>query len=96
MSRDIRELIEGGRYLVPPYMWDAVEGYFIHRYSPGNFMTALLSNDLMEAMGRADDTNAANMRRWCQFLYNYAPAGSYGSPERFSAWLSPASAEAAA
>lgn len=96
MSRDIREMIEGGRHLVPVHMWDAVEGYFIHKYPPGHFMTALLSNDLMEAMGRADDTNAANMHRWCQFLYCYAPAGSYGSPERVHAWLSPVKEEEAA
>lgn len=86
-QKPIASLIEGGRYLVPPHMWDAVTNYFVHRYQPGGFLTALLSNDLMGAMGKADDVNASNMHQWCQFLYNYAPSGSYGSPENVRGWL---------
>ena len=91
----IMEMIERGRHLVPPHMWGGVERYFVNRIPGGSFMTALLSNDLMEAFGRADDENSANMRRWVQFLYNYAPRGSYGSPEAVRAWLTPAQEEAA-
>lgn len=94
-ENEIREMIEGGRHLVPDYMWGAVERYFVNRIPPGHFLTALFSNDLMEAFGRADDINAANMQRWCQFLYNYAPCGSYRSPEAVRAWLNPAQEEAA-
>jgi hypothetical protein len=87
MENEIKTMIEGGRHLVPPHMWSAVEFYFVNRYAPGHFLTALLSNDLMEAFSRADDLNAANMQRWCRFLYNYAPRGSYGSPAAFNGWL---------
>lgn len=93
-SSDIAEMIERGRHLVPPHMWDAVTGYYLHRFQPGSFMTALLSNDLMGALGRADDVNAANIQRWCQFLYNYTPAGSYGTPERVRQWLKPETQDA--
>lgn len=93
-NAQIAEMIEGGRYLVPPHMWDAVTGYFLHRYQPGGFLTALLSNDLMAAIGKADDENCRAIHRWCQFLYNYAPSGSYGSPDAVRAWLTPASVEA--
>lgn len=86
-ANPIADMIERGRHLVPDYMWDAVEGYYLHGYRPGGFLTALLSNDLMGALGKADDANGARMREWCQFLYNYTPAGSYGSPEKFAAWL---------
>jgi hypothetical protein len=41
----------------------------------------------MEAFGRADSTNQSYMFAYCQFLYTYAPRGSYGSPENFAAWL---------
>jgi hypothetical protein len=84
---EARRLIEDGRHLVPAHMWSAVEGYYLHGYAPGNFLTALLSNDLMEAMGRADDENASRIREWCQFLYNYTPGGSYGSPSAVERWL---------
>lgn len=85
----ITAMIEGGRHLIPPYMWGGVERYFVNRIPGGSFLTALFSNDLMEAFGRADDENSANMRQYCQFLYNYAPRGSYGSPENVRAWLNP-------
>lgn len=91
----IKSMIEGGRHLVPAHMWGTVERYFVNRIPPGHFLTALLSNDLMEAFARADDENAANMQRWCQFLYNYAPRGSYRSPEAVNAWLAPVREEAA-
>lgn len=87
MANEIEEMIEGGRHLVPAHMWDGVRNYFVNRFPPGHFLTALLSNDLMEAFGRADDVNTSNMRRWCQFLYNHAPRGSYGSPGAVRAWL---------
>lgn len=86
-SEQIARMIEDGRRLVPPHMWGGVELYMVNRIPPGSFLTALLSNDLMEAFGRADDENAANMRQWCMFLYNYAPRGSYGSPEAIREWL---------
>ena len=83
----IEEMIEGGRHLVPAHMWDTVKLYFIRRIPGGSFITALLSNDLMGAFGRADDVNARAMQNWCQFLYNYAPSGSYGSPDAVRDWL---------
>jgi hypothetical protein len=87
MTDEIREMIERGRHLIPPYMWGGVERYMVRRVPPGDFLTALFANDLMEAFGRADDENAANMRRYCQFLYNYAPCGSYGSRDAVRNWL---------
>lgn len=87
MSNPVAVMIEEGRYLVPEHMWGAVERYFLNGVAPGHFLTAVLSNDLMEAFSRADDVNGAAMREWCQFLYCYAPRGSYGSPERVAAWL---------
>lgn len=83
----VASMIEGGRHLVPDHMWGGVSRYFLQGIPGGSFMTALLSNNLMEAFACADDENAANMRRWCQFLYNHAPVGSYGSPERVGNWL---------
>lgn len=95
MEAEIRAMIERGRHLVPPHMWGAVERYMVNRIAPGNFLTALLSNDLMEAFGRADDENTANMRNWVLFLYNYVPRGSYGSPEAVREWLAGPLREAA-
>lgn len=81
-------MIETGRHMIPAHMWGAIERYMLHGIPPGSFLTAVLSNDLREAFARADDENAACMKQWVQFLYAYAPSGSWGSPERFRSWLS--------
>lgn len=68
------------------------------RSHPGSFLSALLSNDLVNAVGRADEENEAALGRWVRYLYNYAPGGCYGSPEKFAAWQgigAPAEADAA-
>lgn len=87
MSTEISEMIERGRHLIPAYMWGGIERYMVKRIPPGHFLTALFSNDLMGAFGRADDVNRENMHLYCRFLYNYAPLGSYGSPAAVRAWL---------
>jgi hypothetical protein len=60
--------------------------YIEHGIPPGHFLSCLLSNDLRGTFERADEVNAAAVRNYVQFLYCYAPAGSWGSPERFDAW----------
>lgn len=97
MDREqIQEMIQQGQHLIPPYMFGGIKRYMLDRIPPGHFLTALLSNDLMEAFARADDENSTNMRRYVQFLYNYAPCGSYGSPAAFNAWLNPQTEKEAA
>jgi hypothetical protein len=73
--------------LLPEHMRDAMRLYIEHRVPPGGFLTAVLSNDLMEACGRADHINLERLPDFCRFLYNYAPGRCYGSPEKVKAWL---------
>lgn len=73
--------------LVPDYMQGAVVRYVMHGIAPGNFLTAVLCNDLKEAFARADDDNIYAMKGWVQFMYNYMPSNSHGSPELFRDWI---------
>ena len=68
-------------------MTDAMRSYMEHGLQPGHFLTALLSNDLMECCRRADEDNGAALFRWCSWLYNEAPIGSFGSPEAVRLWM---------
>jgi hypothetical protein len=61
--------------------------YILYGVPTGSFLQAVLSNDLMEAFGRADIFNRAGMFSIVSFLYNHAPSQCYGSPEKYSAWL---------
>lgn len=86
------ELLVNGRPIpcetVPvSYMADGMRRYFENGISPGSFGTALLCNDLRETFGRADETNSRCIRQWVQWLYDNAPAGSWGSRERFNDWI---------
>ena len=72
---------------VPRHMRAAIQNYLEDGQRPGGFLTALLSNDLMEAFNRADPANPQPMRAWVHFLRNELPIDSYGSPENFNRWI---------
>ena len=51
----------------------------------GDFMNAVISNDLVEAFSRADSTNTAIMRTYTMWLYNDVPSGSWRK-QNLAAW----------
>lgn len=53
---------------------------------PGDFLTAVLQNDLMEALGRADSYNRATIFQICSYIYNELPSTCHGSPEKVEAY----------
>lgn len=54
---------------------------------PGDFLTAVLENNLMRSFGLADSYNRATLFQITSFLYNEMPSNSWGSPEIVRAWL---------
>lgn len=52
----------------------------------GTFLRSVLCGDLFAAYGAADDENGRAMRKWCMYLRNHAPPGSYGSIETLRGW----------
>jgi len=68
-------------------MHDCVIRYVVHRIEPGQFLVALMSNDLKEAFARADEENLEAMHRWVKWFYNAAPGNCWGSPQRVNEWL---------
>lgn len=86
-QRSIDMMAEHG---IPDYMRGGLIRYFNNRLPPGGFLTAVLSNDLMEAFSHADETNRHCMRAYVMWLYNEAPgrsSGAWGSPEAVEKWL---------
>lgn len=53
----------------------------------GGFLHAVLSNDLMLAMEKADDFNRHRLFDICNYIYNNIPYTCYGSPEIVKNWL---------
>lgn len=72
---------------LPVHMQDSFRLYIEKGIPGGSFMTAVLSNDLKGAFGRADDINRARMFDTVAFLVNEAPIGCHGSPEHVKDWI---------
>lgn len=53
----------------------------------GDFLRAVLSNDLKGAIGRADEQNLADLFEIVDYVYNDMPMACQGSPEKVEAWL---------
>jgi len=56
------------------------------RCEPGDFLSAVLKNDLKEAVGRADPYNMAGLKYIVMFLYNHCPGRCWGSAANFENW----------
>lgn len=72
---------------LPEHMQDGTELYVEDGIEPGDFLLAVLRNDLVGAFGRADPINAASMHDWADWLFNDAPMGCWGSAAKVSAWV---------
>lgn len=73
--------------LVPTKFREAAERYIYDRIKPGHFLTAVLENDLKEAVTRADEDTLKVIRNIVWYVYNCLPGKSWGSPEIVKAWL---------
>lgn len=65
----------------------ALEGYVLRREPVGGFLTAVLSNQLMESYRYADADNLEHMMEIVRWVYNKVPEVAWGSPDRVKAWL---------
>ncbi|NDC55374.1 MAG: hypothetical protein EBZ69_00825 [Alphaproteobacteria bacterium] len=82
------ELHFTGEYAaIPERMQEALKRYVLESVKPGDFLSAVLSNDLRNAVGRADRDNVTLLPLYIRWLYNVAPGNCWGSPENFETWL---------
>lgn len=73
--------------LIPEHMIGGLRRYIEDGIKPGTFLCAVLRNDLRRAVEHADNTNIHCLQDYIRFLYNYAPTGSWGSPDEFDEWV---------
>ena len=59
----------------------SINDYAQKGYRPGGFVNAVLANDLMEAMGRADIENRLSLHAICTYIYNEIGSDLHGSYE---------------
>lgn len=78
---------------LPEHMRDGARLYIEYGVEPGSFMSAVICNDLREAMGRADSINRERLFDIVCWFHNEAPSMSWGSREKMRAWVSAREAE---
>ena len=65
----------------------SITRYVEHGIPPGSFLTAVLANDFMKAVGRADSRNIHRLATWAAYIYNEIPGSCHGSYEIVKEWI---------
>lgn len=84
----VEEWFAGDYAAIPERMQESIRRYVIDRVRPGEFLMAVIFNDLRNAVGHADAENLQLLPLYVRWFYNRAPAACHGSPTKFVAWLS--------
>ena len=73
--------------LLPEHIRGGVQRYIEDGIPPGDFLTAVIRNDLRESFARADDINTERMFDIVSFFYNEVPLLCWGSVKRMTDWI---------
>lgn len=74
-------------YVIPARMMSALKRYVDHGIKPGDFLVAIISNDLKSAIFHADDENLPNLSAYVSYLYLEAPGNCWGSRQKMLDWI---------
>ena len=85
----LKEAVEGLEVFtaIPPRMFGPVLRYVVKGIKPGHFLSAVITNDLREAVARADDENQAALGSWVRLFHNFTPAACWGHKDRLDEWV---------
>ena len=83
----MRTLVPCPHYPVRDDIIESLQRYIDHGILPGSFLTAVLENNLSNAVANADPVNLANLRNIVGYVYNYLPSVAWGSRETVADYL---------
>ena len=73
-------------YGIPIHLHGGLARYVFEGVPTGHFLNAVLTNDLYEAVNRADDSNQRAIAALAKFLFNNVPASCFGTDEKVTTW----------
>ena len=73
--------------LAPLNVIESLERYRDEGIPTGDFLRAVLENNLRDSMGRADAYNLLALPDIVAWVYNRMPSAAWGSPEKYKAWI---------
>lgn len=71
---------------IPRHMWESIVEYIVQGHPVGEFLEALLCNDLMKVARKADHMNLPRLPDYAAFLEGCAPATCFGSVAAYNEW----------
>lgn len=71
---------------IPKRMHGGIIRYIINSTRPGDFLCAIITNNLKVAFATADDENQDIIKDYIQWFYNHAPGPCWGSEKAMSNW----------
>lgn len=76
-----------GKFYIPNRMMEGINRYVNEGIKPGSFLTAIIRNDLTEAVDQADDNNLSNIPAFVSYFYNETPSTCWGSFDKMNGWM---------
>lgn len=80
-------MYEFNGFHIQNHMMEAIKSYVEHGTRPGDFLTAVICNDLSEAMQRADEKNMRNLPAFVAYFYMEVPLAICGTKEKMDFWI---------
>lgn len=72
---------------IPSLVMNNLLAYVQGQEAPGGFLYAVLSNNLFQAVARADKEMKPLIPLLVQYIHWEVPGGCHGSPEQIKAWM---------
>lgn len=72
---------------LPPHMREGARLYVEHGIEPGSFLRAILENNFVDAVAKADCYNELALKDWARWLYWELPSNAWGSPGKVNAYM---------
>lgn len=71
----------------PERFREGLERFVLERIKPGHFLMAVLENNLVNAINRADLQSQRELVPLVTFIYNEIPSECWGSRDKVHRWL---------
>ena len=75
------------KWYIRDEMIEAIGRYVDHGIGPGDFLCAVICNNLREAIGCADDENLDNLPAFVAYFHNEVPGPCWGSTLKMTEWI---------
>jgi len=73
--------------VIPQYTLASLTRYVEHGIPPGSFLCAVLENNLVRSVGRADRENLAALPEIVKYVYNEIPSNAWGNSKSVSDYI---------